>query len=358
MSFIIQDPALFPAHIRQGDGQIQSVQEHCLETALAASSALTPAGLGSAAYLAGVLHDVGKMTNAFKSYLLKAVNGQPVQRGSVNHTFAGVQYLLRRFHGESDPCAQLTSELLAYAIGSHHGAFDVLDLDGASGFEHRTSCNSNHYDEAIGNFLKGGFSEAELDTHFQAAAAEVAALVQKLQNLSRQEGSRSVKREPLYYYLGMTARLLQSAVIDGDRQNTALFMDPLRQDTALRQEERNNIWQTMLAALERNLKAMPSGNSIQLARHGISELCAQFSDRPCGLYRLNVPTGGGKTLSGLRMALSQAIRFGKTHIFYIAPLISILEQNTEAIRQTAECRIWGTISSSSPRIVLRTDTKA
>lgn len=42
------------------------------------------------------------------------------------------------------------------------------------------------------------------------------------------------------------------------------------------------------------LAAFPRKTPIDLARHTISDTCAAGAARPGGVYRLNVPTGGGK----------------------------------------------------------------
>ena len=59
--------------------------------------------------------------------------------------------------------------------------------------------------------------------------------------------------------------------------------------------------------------------------------CARFDGGASGIFRLVVPCGAGKTLSALRYALQTAERYGKRHIFYIAPYNSILEQNAGEI---------------------------
>ena len=328
----------FPAHIRE-DRQVQSVKAHCLETAEIAAERLTPVGLEAAARLAGIMHDSGKMTEAFRTYIVKAAAGESVKRGSVNHTFAGVQYLLRSYHNCKDAFALLTSELLAYAVGAHHGQFDVVDVEGQSGFEHRLDCITNNYEEAVDHFLTQCASKKDLDFLFELAVEETKAFVRKLMMLPENTDKGNANRE-MMFYLGLTARLLLSAVIEGDRRSTADFMQPGPDTLSLDTETRKEIWRTVLNTLERNLATMPLEKPIQQARHRISDLCANFSDQPTGLYRLNVPTGGGKTLSGLRLALAHAEKHSKTHVFYIAPLISILEQNTEAIRKAANCDEW------------------
>lgn len=51
-----------------------------------------------------------------------------------------------------------------------------------------------------------------------------------------------------------------------------------------------------------------------------------------GVYRLTVPTGGGKTLSSLRFALGHAACHSMARIFYVIPFNTILDQNARDIR--------------------------
>lgn len=54
-----------------------------------------------------------------------------------------------------------------------------------------------------------------------------------------------------------------------------------------------------------------------------------------GVYRLTVPTGGGKTLSSLRFALGHAAH-AMERIFYVIPFNTILDQNARDIREALD----------------------
>lgn len=146
----------FPGHIRPNGEQdvVQSVQSHCRNTAEIAQNTLSGIHLGFSAYLAGLLHDAGKFTEAFRSYLIQSVHGEKTPHRPV-HTFTGVRYLLQQYHmpKDEDDFGPIAAELLAFAVGAHHGLFDCVDEHGNSGFQHRLDKPDIDFEEAMGNFL-------------------------------------------------------------------------------------------------------------------------------------------------------------------------------------------------------------
>ena len=315
---------LFPAHINKRNKQ--SCQEHCLNTAIYAENSLKDIGLGKTAYLAGLLHDCGKYSKEFSDYIEKASQGKDVIKGSVIHTFAGVYYMLSRFHDLTDakPYDLLASELIAYAIGAHHGLFDCINEERKNGFVYRLNKQPLYEQKAIANYNKAFFGEEDIAELFEKSAKEVENQFSKIQEIA-------IDNQEICFYIGLISRMLCSALIDSDRRDTAEFMADAEFNKLI--QATSELWNDCTTNLEKFLKTLPDVSEMQQARKDLSDLCKAFADKPSGIYRLNVPTGGGKTLSSLRYALAHAAHFKKKRIVYTAPLISILEQNTEIIRK-------------------------
>lgn len=313
----------FPAHIREdGSGRcIQSATTHCRNASALAGACLRLAGLEEAGALAALLHDCGKFKAEFARYI---ENGEGA-RGSVNHTFAGFRLLMERYHGATATSMEdLTAELLALAVAGHHGLFDCLDTDGKSGLLHRMKRADIGYDESKRNFLEQCASSDELDARFAKAHAELLKVYAKLQALTDDPGESC-------FHLGLLARLLLSAVIEGDRRDTAEFMAGIA--APAEPEDLCTFWKIHLERTEEKLDRFARDAPIQCARREISDRCRAFAQKPGGVYRLNVPTGAGKTLSALRYALAHAAIHGKRRLIFTSPLLSILEQNAAVLRE-------------------------
>ena len=86
------------AHLTNDDGRRreQSLKEHCFHVAEYAGESIGSARLYHTVYLAALLHDAGKAKAEFTEYLERANQGEEVQRGTVNHTFAGVIWLMEK----------------------------------------------------------------------------------------------------------------------------------------------------------------------------------------------------------------------------------------------------------------------
>src|SRR5208337_871053 len=71
------------------------------------------------------------------------------------------------------------------------------------------------------------------------------------------------------------------------------------------------------------------------ARDDVLQACLTAAADPArkpGFFSLTVPTGGGKTLAGLAFSLGHAAEHDLRRIIYVAPYLSILDQNARVIR--------------------------
>lgn len=316
----------FPAHINK-DGIVQTVAQHCGNTARIAGNSLRRLGLSDSAYLAGLLHDAGKCTENFREYIEKVSRGEDVRRGSVIHTFAAVRFLLKTYHcppGSEIEARDVTAEILSSAIGGHHGLFDCFDGNGICGFIHRINKQPEDDDRAMEGFFREISDRSEVDRLFASSIEEIYSKIRLI-------GSVSEKDDEQLFYLSLLTRLITSALIDADRSDTASFMNPdeYSEGRCLTPEMLKRVTEHFTSRLSEFECVTP----IQTARSELSGLCFRAASEPGGVLMLNLPTGAGKTLSGLRYALRHAEAFGKERIFFISPLLSILEQNALEIRK-------------------------
>lgn len=306
----------------------QSVKEHCRNTAEYASENGAGFDMSNAMYLIGLLHDIGKSTKEFDTYLERSIHGDPsVHRGEINHSSAGARKILDDFQNDL-PDQKLLKEMAAYAVAAHHGIFDELDLSGDDKFSRRIfhPRKEIHYRDVQEN-CADWLEENEIRSLFSEATQEMH------QNLERMKAvaisaSAGYQKEILLFALSCLQRMILSSLIDADRRDTSEFMSGSYQ-RRLSQNEVKVLWEHYNDLLEEKISGFSNEGKINHLRQEMSQQCADFATHDDGIYRLSIPTGGGKTFASMRYALKLAVRTGKKHIIYTAPYLSILEQNAK-----------------------------
>lgn len=317
----------YPAHIRinaDGSETVQTAAEHCRNTALYAKAA-AGAEFEILAELAGMMHDMGKFRIEFEQYLTASVKSENVRRGSVVHTFSAPRYALENW-GSGCDTRSLAAQFVAFATGAHHGLFDCLSPDGDDGFKHRSEWDDEAYAYSKAAFFDECISENELNGLFEKAVNQAELFLSKAIQTS-QLAKREMQQAIFSFYTGMATRFILSCVIEGDRRDTSEFMKNTKFCDTYAD------WTSALQHSEELLNHMDSSSPINSARRRISDACRKSAENPDGIYRLNVPTGAGKTLSSLRYALAHADKFSKKRIIYVIPLLSVLEQNAVVLHR-------------------------
>ena len=322
----------YPAHIRKVDDKkyVQTVEEHCRGVSEIAAELLSDIGLEKTAYLAGMVHDLGKFSENFKNYIEKAADGEKVQRGSVNHTFAGVRFLLEKHSDEQlSGFSDIVLEILAYAVGAHHGLFDCVDDNNNNGFTKRIQKDGIDYFNAAQEFLKICCSKQDIEDLLKQSEKEFLPVFNEIEKLADNADAK-IQNTQITFYIGFLARLILSAIIEADRSDTSQFMNGYSEKTVKNISE---IWINCIKNVEQKLSTMPLDKPINETRAQISALCAEAGNLESGIYRLNLPTGAGKTLTSLRYALHHALKHNKKRIIFTMPLLSIIEQNAGIIHE-------------------------
>lgn len=324
----------FIAHIRndKDTNTAQTISDHCEKTAQYCSTTLRNIKLEKLGYYIGIMHDAGKFSDEFQEYIQKATSGETVKRGSVNHTFTAVAYTLKKFHtGEHHE--KLTAELAAWAIGSHHGIFDINNFDKKNGFDHRLDyINNDAYQLSIQRFFENCINEDELCDIFSLACNEVKKFNDNI--LSFCKNNFSVKENAITSYsflLGTAARILLSALIDADRNDTYEFMSNTKKNNYIPDK---NFWNIQSDYIQKRLNEFICDTEINQIRRNISDEASKFVQKIIngGIFRLNIPTGAGKTLTSFRASLAAAVDGNVSRIIYVLPLLSIIDQSAKVLK--------------------------
>lgn len=322
----------FPARIV--NGRAQSIDQHLNNVASYSIENLKQVDMESLCKIIALYHDCGKYTDEFKEYITKVtsqdlnIKSQAI-RGSVNHTFAGVQLIFKNhYDNSSSDYKKLTAEIIAFVSGSHHGQFDCLDKQGVNGFSHRLNTNIP-IDIVSERFYKNTISKDELDILFKKAVKEISNIVIIINTMVSGIKSNQEVNQTIYFYVSFIARILLASLVDADRKDAMEFYYNIKAEDFIIKA----IWEEELNHIEEKLKLLKPKNHIDTIRNNISDEATKFKDRECGIYKLSIPTGSGKTLVSLRASILHAKKHNKNRIIFVIPLLSILEQNASVIKE-------------------------
>jgi CRISPR-associated endonuclease/helicase Cas3 len=128
--------------------------------------------------------------------------------------------------------------------------------------------------------------------------------------------------------LELWTRFLFSALVDADYLETERFYDPVRGG----HRGGGDSLSVLRARLDAHLARFTADTPVNCARAEILSDCRRAARQPPGLFSLTVPTGGGKTLSGLAFALDHAIENNLRGVVVAIPYTSIIEQTAAIYR--------------------------
>lgn len=277
------------AHISEDHSREQTVYEHLTGTAELAKQFAAAFGAEEDGYLLGLLHDIGKYSDAFQHRLDGGVR--------VDHSTAGAK----------EACAHGVG-YLALAIAGHHG--------GIPNFGSRADTKN---DATLSGRLK-----RDLEPYDDWKTEVTLPPVKPFNMREFNTGFR------LSFYI----RMLFSCLVDADFIDTETFMDG-----ALAPRGNYDALPALLDRLETYIAPWyPPKTELNRKRCAILDACkASGSTAAPGVYTLTVPTGSGKTTAAMAFALTAAVQNCMSRVIYAAPYTSIIDQNADTFE-----KIFGT----------------
>jgi CRISPR-associated endonuclease/helicase Cas3 len=274
----------------------QPLKEHLLGVAalglrFAQDARPGDSALLAAAQAASLLHDLGKYRPEFQLKLKKIL----VQREKTFHKQAGAA-----------KAAEAKHLPVAFAIAGHHGG-----MPDAAGLK---------------DLVRGEAGQPLAQVLWPIAVEDLPALASlSIQPLASDDS----------LYADLFTRLVFSCLVDADWSDTGEHERKVKDWPRDPEPQRlaPEAWLVRLQEFIRQRARACRDPAIARIRDEVLTAClAKAVERP-GLFLLTVPTGGGKTLSGLAFALKHAAQNGLRRIIYVAPYLSILDQNARVIRQ-------------------------
>lgn len=324
------------AHKNQETGEEQNLSEHLLNVGVSSAKNESVINQEATLYLIGILHDLGKADRKFQEKITTKPNMK------VKHSAAGAKYLERYIKAEYIPKGNVLKEdyelfgeyldIVSYVILAHHGLFDIWTSHSEENnlyfrmqYDQRKDDGIYYFEEDVVKFANDFFMENDINLSELIADSfkEFKFLSGKLSPTDETEQ---------HFYSGLKMRLYLSILKNADITDTINAykkeLKPLSQEYL--KEKKDFYMEAVEQVYEKFSEPVTEIDEVR------NRLAAEAKERGStdvsGVYRLNLPTGAGKTLLSLRYGVHQMKYQHKERLIYITPFLSVLEQNAEEIK--------------------------
>lgn len=250
--------------------------------------------------ICGLLHDIGKYSDDFQ----KRIRGEKLQ---TDHSTAGAKTAYLLATKQENPYSSLAYHLMSYVIAGHHAGLPNYGHANASGLYQRLQNSDPKLFSAWKTEINPTFPD--LSGFFITQTF----IPKDTSKLDQNEFALS-----LFLY----THFLYSCLVDADRTDAAQWDGYVTEGTYPTLEEFND-------KLDARMAEFKVASDLDKIRNDILTSCNKAAETEPGIFTLNVPTGGGKTLSSLSFALKHAIKNNQNRIIYTIPFTSIIEQNAK-----------------------------
>ncbi len=257
----------------------------------------------------GLLHDLGKGSEEFQNYIRKATGfqcsnniGQAPSRGP-NHSSHGAYW--------ADNNMPEVGKVLAYIIAGHHAGLPDW-----------------HKETGSGGCLSSRLTDHEISKLPELSIRWLQEMTGSIEHPNSSPCLTGVGQDVFHLWI----RMLFSCLVDADFLDTEAFMN---NDKHLLRSNYQSISELNLKfdVYINDLVSGAQSTEVNKLRQEVLQDCLRAADSQPGFFTLSVPTGGGKTLSGMAFALKHAIKHNKKRIIIVIPYTSIIEQTAEEYKK-------------------------
>lgn len=331
------------AHYDKETKKKQLLQDHLLTVAASGKISAQPINQGNVLLLIGLYHDLGKSERRFQMMMLNGTNER------VNHSSAGAKYLSKEISDVLNnqyvdkenliKYGRAFIETICYVISAHHGVYDIPFADedskkfGNSRLLRRLAYDlddSYHYDEDIIPFAND--LKEKLPSVYQKSLSEII-LVAFQEYVELFNKLKWTETSEMKFYEALVIRLYLSLLKNADILDTVNAYDTVV--NPISEVDRQNLSKGYYQSIEKLYKSYNKPTTkINESRTKIAKAIKNRGehDHP-GIYRLDLPTGSGKTNLSMRYGFHQMYYKRKKKFIYITPFLSVLEQNAYHIRK-------------------------
>ncbi|MBS4889308.1 MAG: CRISPR-associated helicase Cas3' [Anaerococcus vaginalis] len=342
------------AHIDQKNNEKkQKLFDHLINTAFDSKNMGKEVGIGNISFLVGLFHDIGKVRDEFQEKI-KGKTNRHVDHSSLGGIF--IHELVKKLK-EKDDFSEIVNDenikyefndfcnILIYSILSHHSQYNMVrknkennyvftSIDRMANLKEEFGDTWHNLYEKISKYLL----EKNIDIYkiFKNAFFEYDHIIKKLNECSCGIGDDLHLYKAIQFYNSMIIRLVLSILKSADVKDTINSYEKIIEDD--NEKEDKKIINSFADRIEKKYKSFSKANSaINIARNDIAKqiLIRSIEDNN-GIYKLDLPTGSGKTLLSLRYGVNQLKFKNKKRFFYITSYLSVLEQNAKVMKEILE----------------------
>ena len=265
------------------------------------------------AYVLGYVHDLGKLTKEWQKYLFID-----------NRTERKESFVEHKAHGAYLLYNNLPNKTLARVVYAHHGRGNETGINCVAKTNVELENKIKFF--ACGNRPIKRTTEDDLESSDEI----VELLKDRIKRLPDELKNTPVKK----YTACDDFRLLLAKLTYADwtasgEWNSTKKHKPLYSDNSENFKQYLTMIEKKYKEFEGKEKSM-----VDEVRNDIREVCEKAAEvKPNKVYKMSIPTGGGKTLASIDWAIRHAIRYNKRRIVVVIPFTRIIKQTSKVYRE-------------------------